>query len=198
MTKRSPRWRGAGRSTCPSCGRPSSRATTRRRCRSCSTRSRWLEAHGERFDAICQLQPTSPLREPGEIEACIALLEDGAADAVMTVAAVPQEHNPHWVYFMDADGELRLSTGATTPPPRRQALPPAYHRDGSVYVTRRDVVMEQNSLYGSRVLGLVMSGSDCVNIDHLNDFAEAESILRRRAQSTAARDRGDVRILEKR
>jgi CMP-N-acetylneuraminic acid synthetase len=140
---------------------------------------RWLEAHGERFDAICQLQPTSPFRAPGEIDACIELLEERAADAAMTVAQVPDEYNPHWVYFQGLDGTLRLSTGDASPLPRRQALPAAYHRDGSVYVTRRDVIMDQDSLYGSRVIGLVMNGGDRVNIDRPEDFAQAEAILRR-------------------
>ena len=48
----------------------------------------WLEAQGERFDAICQLQPTSPFRPPGEIDNCIELLEQDGADAAMTIARV--------------------------------------------------------------------------------------------------------------
>ena len=36
--------------------------------------------------------------------------------------------------------------------PRRQDLPPAFHRDGSVYATRRDVVVDRNSLYGDRLV----------------------------------------------
>ena len=141
----------------------------------------WLEARGEHFDAICQLQPTSPLRSAGEIDACIALLEARGSDCAMTVGRVPDEHNPHWVYFEDRRGFLCLATGEDTPIPRRQELPPAYMRDGSVYVTRRDVVMGQNSLYGSSVCGLVMVSANRVNIDRLEDFERAEGILRRRS-----------------
>src|SRR6266849_4081423 len=111
-----------------------------------------LEAAGDRFDAVCVLQPTTPLRAPGEIDACIGLLERSGADAVMTVRRVPDEYNPHWAYERDDAGYLRLVTGALTPLPRRQELPPAFHRDGSVYVTRRDVIMDWHSLYGDRVL----------------------------------------------
>jgi CMP-N,N'-diacetyllegionaminic acid synthase len=139
-----------------------------------------LEARGDTFDAVCQLQPTSPLRAPGEIDSCIDLLEVQSADCVMTVARVPDEYNPHWVYFRDADGVLRLSTGAPAPLPRRQVLPPAYHRDGSVYVTRRDVIVQGNSLYGSRVLGVVMDGAGRVNIDRPEDLEHAEALLQGR------------------
>jgi CMP-N-acetylneuraminic acid synthetase len=148
----------------------------------------WLEARGDCYDAVCQLQPTSPLRTGGEIDACIDLLDDGRIHCVMTVVRVPAEYNPHWVYFCDAEGLLHLSTGESTPIPRRQELPPAYFRDGSVYVTRRDTVIGQNSLYGSRVAGMVVDGKDRVNLDRAEDFERAEAILRRRTATMAPAD----------
>lgn len=138
---------------------------------------RWLEEHGDRFDAVCLLQPTNPLRRPGDIDACVALLERSGADAVVTVLPVPPEHNPHWVYLQSDDGSLRLSTGEVAPIARRQDLPPAFHREGSVYVTRRDVVMEQSSLYGQRVIGCVLEPERCVNIDGPQDWDRATRIL---------------------
>jgi CMP-N-acetylneuraminic acid synthetase len=138
---------------------------------------RTLEEAGDRYDAVCLLQPTNPLRTTDDIDGCIRLLEASGADAAVTVLAVPPEHNPHWVYFPDAAGFLRLSTGEATPIPRRQELPPAFHREGSVYVTRRDVLMDRNSLYGARLAGYVMDGRRSVNIDTMEDFERAEALL---------------------
>ncbi|MFN8003891.1 MAG: acylneuraminate cytidylyltransferase family protein [Acidobacteriota bacterium] len=138
---------------------------------------RTLEAAGEQFDAVCLLQPTNPLRRAVDIDACITLFEREQADSVVTVLPVPAEYNPHWVYFRAADGSLRLSTGESTPIPRRQALPPAFHREGSVYVTRRDVILEENSLYGQRVLGVELDPARSVNIDTPDDWAHAEALL---------------------
>ena len=76
---------------------------------------RWLEERGERFSAVCLLQPTSPLRTAEHIDACIELLEKDGADAVVTVLRVPPEHNPHWVFVRDGDGFLRLATGSRRP-----------------------------------------------------------------------------------
>jgi CMP-N-acetylneuraminic acid synthetase len=135
------------------------------------------ENGGDRFDALCLLQPTNPLRRPEDIDGCIELFEREAADTVVTVLPVPDEYNPHWVYFQDADGCLRLSTGEATPIPRRQSLPPAFHREGSVYVMRRNVVMNENSLYGPRLLGYPMDARRSVNIDTLEDWARAEELL---------------------
>jgi CMP-N,N'-diacetyllegionaminic acid synthase len=136
-----------------------------------------LEKAGDRFDAVCLLQPTSPFRRAGDIDGCIELLEKTAAlDAVVSVLPVPPEHNPHWVYFRSGDGLLRLATGEAQPIPRRQELPPAFHRDGSVYVTRRNVLMEGNSLYGKR-LGGFLADSRSVNLDTPADWEWAERLF---------------------
>ncbi len=138
---------------------------------------RWMETHGEHFDAVCLLQPTNPLRRPQDIDACIERLEQSDADAVITILPVPAEYNPHWVYFQDEGGLLHLSTGEVSPIPRRQSLPPAFHREGSVYVTRRDVVMEQHNMYGNSVVGHLLNPECCVNIDSLGDWERAERLL---------------------
>ncbi len=145
----------------------------------------WLEAQGQRFDAVCLLQPTHPLRRAEDIDACIELLERQHADAVMAIARVPDEYNPHWVYTRCEDGCLHLSTGERTPIPRRQDLPPAYHREGSVYVTRRDVLLEQNSLYGRNLLGYVVDAARTVNLDTPEDWSRAEAMLAAGPAATA-------------
>ncbi len=136
-----------------------------------------LEKAGERYDAICLLQPTSPFRRPEDIDGCLALLAETGADSVVTVLPVPHEHNPHWVYFRNERGFLQLSTGEDAPIPRRQLLPPAFHREGSVYVMRRDVLMGQNSLYGSKVSGFLIESSRSINLDTLEDWQRAEAVL---------------------
>lgn len=138
-----------------------------------------LEANGARFDAICLLQPTAPLRTTADIDACIETLERTGADSVVTMSPVPAEFNPHWVYF-ESGGTFRLSTGEPAPIPRRQELPPAYHREGSVYVTRRDVLMEGNSLYGKSLAGYIVDPSERVNIDTPADWEHAEALIARR------------------
>jgi CMP-N,N'-diacetyllegionaminic acid synthase len=140
-----------------------------------------LEAAGDRFDAVCLLQPTNPLRPPGLVDACVEELERTGADAVVSVLRVPAEHHPAWVYLSDAEGRLRLSTGDAAPIARRQDLPPAFHREGSVYVTRRDVVVERDSLYGDHVVGVEVDPASSVNIDDLDDWRRAEDLLAARS-----------------
>lgn len=138
---------------------------------------RFLEEQGEQYDACCLLQPTNPLRRPDHIDACIDLFVEQEADAVVTVLPVPHKYNPHWVYFQHEKGKLYLSTGEREPLSQRQLLPPAFHRDGSIYVIRRDVLIKQNSLFGDRLFGYLLSSEETVNIDNLEDLIEAEKLL---------------------
>jgi CMP-N,N'-diacetyllegionaminic acid synthase len=141
---------------------------------------RWLESSGERYDAVCVLQPTHPLRRPEHIDACIELLVRSGADAVVTVLRVPPEYNPHWVYFVDDVGHLHLALGAREPISRRQLLPAAFHREGSVYVTRRDVLLSQQSMYGDHLVGYELDPEQSVNVDGWKDWHRAERLLAER------------------
>jgi CMP-N,N'-diacetyllegionaminic acid synthase len=135
---------------------------------------------------VALLQPTNPLRRPEDIDGCLELLEKSAADCVVTILPVPAEFNPHWVYFTSPSGELRLSTGEPSPITRRQDLPPAFHREGSVYAVRTATVLEGSSLYGRRVLGYPLDPERCVNIDGPRDWERAEALLARRGATKAA------------
>jgi CMP-N-acetylneuraminic acid synthetase len=108
-----------------------------------------LEKGGEAYDAIMTLQVTSPLRRSSDIDGSIQLLERTGADSVISFVDVGSKH-PAKMKFIDAEGRV------TDPPftmmaegPRRQDLQPIYRREGSIYLTRRDVLMRQNSLKGS-------------------------------------------------
>jgi CMP-N-acetylneuraminic acid synthetase len=157
---------------------------------------RQLEPADGPYDAVCLLQPTHPLRRAEQIDACIDLLESSGADAVVTLLPVPAHYNPHWVYFSGPGGDLRLATGEDAPIPRRQDLPRAYHREGSIYVTRRSVLMEGNSLYGRKVRGCLMDPESTVNIDSLADWDRAAEMLTRQAAPPKISEQGNTIELE--
>ncbi|MCO6509301.1 MAG: acylneuraminate cytidylyltransferase family protein [Aridibacter famidurans] len=138
---------------------------------------RQLEDLGERFEAVCLLQPTNPLRRAEDIDACIRLLESSGADSVVSVLRVPSEYNPSWVYRKSENGELFLSTGESEPPARRQDLPAAFHRDGTIYVTRTEVINTAGSLYGRSIVGYEMKAEFSVNIDTQSDWEQAEALV---------------------
>lgn len=139
-----------------------------------------ITADGWTPDAVCLLQPTFPFRRPQDIDACIEALESRHADCVISVHRVPHRFNPHWVYVENPDGSLQLATGEPEPIPRRQELPPAFHRSGAVYVSRASVITEHGSLYGDRVVGHETPAESSCNIDTMDDWAQAEALMARR------------------
>jgi len=136
-------------------------------------------AGGGPFDAVCLLQPTNPLRNSGDIDSCIDMLRTSGADSVVSMLPVPDAYNPKWVYWRTAGDRMQLTSGDSEPVSRRQELPRAFHRDGSVYVTRRNVLFEHGNLYGLDVRGYEMDVDRSVNIDTQDDWAVAEALIRR-------------------
>jgi len=136
----------------------------------------YLENKGEYFDAVCLLQPTSPFREKGFIDKAIQKFIADEADALVTVLPVPHEFNPHWVFEPDEKGLLRIATGEKEIITRRQELPKAFFRDGSLYITKVSVI-KQGSFYGATLSYLESNPNFYVNIDTPQDWIKAEEKL---------------------
>lgn len=133
---------------------------------------------GKSFDVVCLLQPTNPLRSAEVIQRSIAKFKETEADCLLSVREVPHEYNPHWTFEEKGDTQLlKIATGEQVIIPRRQELPPAYYRDGSIYLTKSSVILEQKSLYGDHISFINMEGEPHVNIDTLADWKKAEQLL---------------------
>lgn len=136
----------------------------------------FLEEKGEFFDAVCLLQPTSPFRSKGYIDQAIEKFIQDKADALVSVLSVPHEFNPHWVFEPNANGLLQIATGETEIIKRRQDLPPAYFRDGSVYISKTSVI-KGGSFYGTKLSFIENNPDFYVNIDTQEDWIAAEEKL---------------------
>jgi len=140
---------------------------------------RRLEAAGQRYDAVFTLQPTNPLRRAEDIDGAVELMEKTGADSVISFVDVGGKH-PARMKFIEPDGRV------VDPPfaeamegQRRQDLPRLYLREGSVYLTRRDVLMEQNSLKGSNCRAWIVPPERALNIDTPLDLFFVEQVMRR-------------------
>lgn len=126
------------------------------------------------FDAICLLQPTSPFRPTGFIDSCVQQFIDSQADALISVLPVPHEYNPHWTFESKEGSYLKIATGESEIIKRRQDLPQAYFRDGSVYLTQSDIILQQKSFLGQKTAFKVSDPARYVNIDTPDDWEKAE------------------------
>ncbi|MEP6513686.1 MAG: acylneuraminate cytidylyltransferase family protein [Parafilimonas sp.] len=126
------------------------------------------------FDAVCVLQPTYPFREKGFIDACIEKFISAGADTLISVVPVPHQYNPHWVFEKNDDGYLISSTNDKKIISRRQDLPEAFIRDGSVYVIKTDTIINDKNIFAAKITYQLSSPEWYVNIDTPDDWKLAE------------------------
>lgn len=138
---------------------------------------RRLEQVGEYYDAILTLQPTTPLRRPEDIDGAIALLEQTGADSVISFVDVGEKH-PARMKFITPDGlVLDPPFAEQFEGQRRQELPKLYLREGSIYLTSRDVLMQQHSLKGRDCRAWLVPVERACNIDTPFDLFLAEQMM---------------------
>lgn len=142
----------------------------------------WYEKQQIFFDAVCLLQPTSPFRTAEFLDKAIEKFMNSGCDSLVSVQKVPHQYNPHWTFEVNKKGNLKISTGEKEIISRRQELPTAYHRDGSIYITKTNVLLCQHSLFGKST-AFIESDSDCyVNIDSLEDWKKAEELIQNKVK----------------
>jgi CMP-N-acetylneuraminic acid synthetase len=142
----------------------------------------WYKNQNIFFDAVCLLQVTSPFRTLEFLDNAIEKFIKSDCDSLVSVQRVPHEYNPHWTFEVNAAGNLKIATGETEIIPRRQELPTAYHRDGSIYITKTEVLLQQNSLYGKSTAFIESDPHFYVNIDTMEDWKKAEEMIQNKSK----------------
>jgi N-acylneuraminate cytidylyltransferase len=135
-----------------------------------------LEEKGWKPDIIVLLQPTSPIRKASHILDAVSKLQNEDCDSVVSVVEIPELYSPQKA-LRAQDGFLKFWLQDGKKITRRQQLESAYAREGTVYAFWRDVLMEQNSIYGEKCLPLVLPPEESMNIDDREDWQEAEEKL---------------------
>lgn len=121
-------------------------------------------------DLIVLLQPTSPLRKKGDIDKAIKQLIRTKADSLLSVK--------------ESDDFLWKKENKVFKPvnydfknrPRRQDMN-QYLENGSIYITKRNILMNKNCRLGGEVTCYVMDEEDSFEIDTKLDFYLTEKII---------------------
>lgn len=137
-----------------------------------------------RLDALLYLQATTPFVTPEDIHGVVEAFSHPGAEAATSVVRITRLHpaklkkledgwlGPFFAEYPEIEGT------------RRQDLPPCHIRNGSMYMFRRELPMERNTLYGSKCRGYVMPEERSLEIDTLVDFQVAEFMISSRSPSS--------------
>ncbi len=132
----------------------------------------WCEDQGKHFDWIMNLQPTSPLRNSGDIVEACSLMVRRRAGAVVSVCEA--DHHPLWCNTLPDDRCMENFIRPEIAGANRQALPKYYRVNGAIYLAEWKFLRLRNSWYGKDTYAYVMPKDRSVDIDSAIDFALAE------------------------
>jgi len=139
----------------------------------------WYEAQGKSYTAVMILQPTAPFRTPDHISRAIGLLSKYPEATCVTGVVQLGDTHPARIKRLDSGTWLRDFCCAKEPEPsRRQDLsPPAYLRNGTIYLSPLSTIQGQNRIRGEKVIGMEMPEANSINVDTHLDFLTAEVSL---------------------
>lgn len=126
--------------------------------------------------AFLDLDCTSPLRLPEDIDGALSLYEIEHPDMVMSVCEARK--NPYFnLVEPDSTGALHVSKPLPGGVWARQDAPTVYEHVGLVYVVRPDYLRRAKTIYEGRVIPYVLPAERCHDIDTPYDFRLVEFLL---------------------
>lgn len=131
-----------------------------------------LGALGDPFDAVVLMQPTSPLIEPEDVRAALALFHETRSPVVSVCAA---EHPVDWHHRMDHAGRL-VPVIHRADALQRQQLEPSYRPNGAVYVATPSQLADSGFLTPD-TCGYLMPAERSVDVDSQADLDAARRVL---------------------
>lgn len=135
---------------------------------------------GHQYDLLIVIEPTSPLREPADIEATVKALLTTGADAAVTVSRLDTKAHPHKAFSI-VDRRLRYFSESGASVTARQRLEPLYSRNGLCYCYRRETLLTKQALITDNTVS-VITERPVANVDEPLDLLWAEFLLERAEQ----------------
>jgi CMP-N,N'-diacetyllegionaminic acid synthase len=139
---------------------------------------RYLEKEeNDRYDLIVDLDPTSPLRTVEDIENCVNKMIEKNPNVVFSVT--PAHKNPYFNMVEEKDGKVYLCKKLDEPITRRQDAPKVYAMNASIYVYKKDFLLNTDSVFSNNTMAVVMPEERSIDIDRPIDFEFVEFLMKR-------------------
>jgi CMP-N,N'-diacetyllegionaminic acid synthase len=132
-------------------------------------------------DLFVLLQPTSPIRDSSNIDEAVNLLKNNnLANSLISVCGMDDVHPARMYWMKNFELQPIMQEYEST---RRQDIPTAYYRNGSIYIVRKEAFMRTNSIIAKPSIGYVMPTSYLLNIDEPRDLIIAEPLIKKWLES---------------
>lgn len=131
------------------------------------------------YDIVVVLQPTSPLVEAFDIDACIKKMVVSSAKSCVSMTEPGK--SPYWMFTLDAGGFIAPLMDEGFLNKRRQDLPAVFIPNGAVYVAFIEWLGLSRSFYGKETVCHVMPEKRSIDIDTEMDFIILDALLKNRS-----------------
>lgn len=126
-------------------------------------------------DFLILLQPTSPMRTGEQLSEAIDLLQKSEQEnSLISVCAMDDLHPARMYWIKENSLDPILPEFETT---RRQEIPHAYYRNGSIYIVKRQAFKKSGQIMCPPSIPYVMPTSQLLNIDEPRDLLIAEPLM---------------------
>lgn len=131
----------------------------------------------QKFDYLIDLDATSPLREVTDIKSSFEQFLRDDNDNLIT--AMPSRRSPYFnLVECDENGKVSLSKQLDKKVLRRQDAPNTYDMNASIYIWKRDVILNESSIFLNKTGLYIMPEERSIDIDSELDFKFVEYILK--------------------
>ena len=132
--------------------------------------------NGKKFDVVCKLQPTSPLRTEKHIVEAYGLMNDKNSNYVVSVCEC--EHSPLWSGIIGENLSLENFIKEENKRACRQIFEKYYRLNGAIYFGKVESFQREKNFMGQGSIAYIMKQKDSIDIDTELDFLFAETVLR--------------------
>ena len=135
-----------------------------------------LKQRGKAFDYFILLEPTSPLRDPEDVDRSLKILIDKGEEAIVGVCE-SEASNPAFLNKISPSGTLApyLDNYKTT---RRQDIEPVYFHEGTIYASSVKAYLEKRVFYHEHTLPYIVPKWKSYEIDDIVDFTIIEALMK--------------------
>jgi CMP-N,N'-diacetyllegionaminic acid synthase len=135
------------------------------------------EHYEEKYDYLIDLDATAPLREVEDIIKSFKQFIDNKNDNLIT--AMPSRRSPYFnLIEQNKEGKVYLSKTLDARILRRQDAPKSYDMNASIYIWKREVILNQKELFLENTGLYIMPEERSIDIDTEMDYKFVEFIMK--------------------
>ena len=135
------------------------------------------EYYNRTFDYLIDLDATAPLRSVEDIIDSFNQFKENNNDNLIT--AMPSRRSPYFnLVEQDENGKVYLSKKLDNKIIRRQDAPKSYDMNASIYIWKRDIILNENSIFLEKTGLYVMPEERSIDIDTEFDFKFVDFLMK--------------------